>query len=363
MFSPRSRSLREGHDAWLRGDLDLAVERLEACRRARAGLADALFPLARALSERGEPERALAALDEALASAPASEAGRLFRALILIDHGRAAETLRDLEALAPRNVLAGGLRALSGWPENEGGEASRRLVLPPGALWLADVAGRILARLEMRFFRERPEEALDHHHKLYAGDPPPPSAREPFAARCIGKAERVASALPRPLRSLALGLLEVLRRLRVRPSKAEGDPVLEAFASKRFDEVERLVAALPFPTEGLLRRLLELLRRLALRPSPPRRDVDSEVFLGIALLARGEEAKALRHLADARRRHPDAADIHFIEGLCHARAGKAAEAAWSFVRAARLDDVGLNEVLGGVARKLGVEIGLAGRTG
>src|SRR5688572_14738856 len=75
-----------GCSAWLRGELDLAVERLEAALRARPGAPDALYALARALSERGELDRALLTIAEAISRDPAGEAGPLFRAIILHDH-------------------------------------------------------------------------------------------------------------------------------------------------------------------------------------------------------------------------------------------------------------------------------------
>ena len=166
MFFKVERMLRQGSRAWRQGELDRAVELLEAALAARPGSADAVFPLARALSERNEAGRALALLDGAIAREPASEPARVFRAIVLYDHGRTAEAGEELSRVSAENVIARALSALIDLrARNEGTES---ITIPRGARWIPDIAGRLLAIFEERFFRKEPEEAVSFHHTLFA---------------------------------------------------------------------------------------------------------------------------------------------------------------------------------------------------
>ena len=197
MFFKLRRRLREGRDAWRNGDLDRAVERLEEYLAGRPGSLDAVFPLARALAERGETERALSLLEPPLSAAkasPSAAAARLFRALILFDAdgGRLGRARPDVESLAG-NPIAAALPELERLALCE--LDSIELTIPRAARWMADVAGRLLAILEVRLEKRLPAEAVGSHLPFFAN-----------------------------------------------PNAARRNPLEKAFAAGRFDEVERQCA-------------------------------------------------------------------------------------------------------------------------
>src|SRR5262249_17021325 len=147
-----------------RGDLDAAVDRLEAAAR-DARSVDALYPLALARSERGELDRALETLDRAAALAHGKAPPAIFRALVLYDHHRDRDARESLRAAGAANIIARGLSALVGFRE---APQAAVLALPRGARWMAEIAGRLFALVEARLFEAGREVALGFHHEIFA---------------------------------------------------------------------------------------------------------------------------------------------------------------------------------------------------
>src|SRR5688572_8805966 len=164
------RSFREGHGAWLRGDLDRAVAMLEGSMLEAPKSPDPRLFLARALAERKETARALSVIDEAIALDPGGESGPLFRAIILLDAGDPGAGA----ALAgtTRSYLGAALLAL-----HESADADAPLVLPAPARWIPDASARLLARLEARLHARGAEGWIDVHHSAYAGDTEEPGPK------------------------------------------------------------------------------------------------------------------------------------------------------------------------------------------
>ena len=86
------------------------------------------------------------------------------------------------------------------------------------------------------------------------------------------------------------------------------------------------------------------------------RDLSSSVLHIFSLIATGEEGKAQRLERELGREHPASVDLHFLEGLALVPSGRTVEAAWCFARAARFEDVEVDETTASVAGKLGIEI-------
>jgi Flp pilus assembly protein TadD len=303
MLFEAERALQGGYRAWLHGELRKAISLLEASRAAAPGSADALFPLARALSEAGEQDRALSVIGEAVAREPSNPASFLFRAIILLDHGDAAGARADLDRVPASNPLALALRGLAAACERGAGSAAAPTAIAPAARWIADAAGRLLALLEVDFHAERRDEALGLHHNLFSPGP----AEGPRA-----------SGAPRP------GAFA-----RAKDWRAEVDG---AFRSRDFEHVERLHADATVPEAW--------------------HDAATRVHRAFALIALGREGIALRSIAAHLQAWPRSADLHFLAGLAHSMAGRRREAGWAFARAARLADVEVESVLRDVASRI-----------
>ena len=127
---------------------------------------------------------------------------------------------------------------------------------------------------------------------------------------------------------------EFHRRLFLPVSVKPMDPIEAAFLEYRYDEIERLGKDLD---------------------SVKSSSIDCLVF---SLLALGKDEPAGRVLTRALEGSPASADLHFLSGLRHSRFARRREAGWSFVRAARLADVDIGDVIGELAQKLGVTIQL-----
>jgi hypothetical protein len=322
------RLLRKGHAAWARGLIEFAVECLETVLARRPGAPEALFPLARAVAERGDAERALLLL-EPLAGAPRSadgggpgEVARVFRALILYDEARLGEARAELARTSPECVLGDALRELVSLSERRGepeaGGPAPEVLLPRGALWLPDVAGRLLALLEERFLREGRTAAERFHHELFWPPPALPEASE----REGGKAEDPGGGLQLPG-----------GRRGARLWRARIQALCEA---GRYREVR---AACRDP-----------------RVEDSWRDLASDVASGFSLIACGEEGEAACSIALRLRVHAGKSDLHFLLGLAHALLGDRRRAGWSFARAARLSDTDVHHVIRRQARELGVAL-------
>jgi tetratricopeptide (TPR) repeat protein len=301
MLFEAERALRGGYRAWLRGELGKAISLLESSRGAAPDSVDPLYPLARALSESGEGERALAVIGEAIAREPANPAGPLYRAIILHDHGDFAGARRDLDRVPAPNPLAQALRGLGALGEHGGcSPLAGPIPITPAARWIADAAGRILGVLEVEF-HARGADAMDFHHKL-------------FSPRANPADDHPARKRPRAL---------------ARPKEWRLE-VESAFRSKDFDRVEGLHNDVQADWS----------------------DTITQVHRAFALIALGREKGALIEIARHLLSQPEDADFHFLAGVAYARAGRCREAGWAFTRAARLADLDVESVIRDLASKI-----------
>jgi Flp pilus assembly protein TadD len=309
MLFEAERALRHGYRAWLRGELGKAISLLETSRAATPGSIDPLYPLSRALSESGEHDRAIAAIGEAIAAEPANPAGRLFRAIILLDHGDVAAARMDLEGIGESNPLRAALGALAAMAER-GARAdgpAGPVEIAHAARWIADAAGRILAVLEADLHAEHEGEAIDVHHGLFSTE--------------ADRARAGSSPEPRPPPVRASDRRAALAR---------------AFHDKDFQAVEQLHGD-PAANEDW-------------------RDTAARAQAAFALIALGKEDGALACIREWLESDPESLGLHFLAGVAHARAGRRREAGWSFTRAARLGDTEVEEFLRELSTKMAGKI-------
>ncbi len=319
----RQLSRAEAH--WARGELAEAHAALERLRKARGDRPEILFPLARVLFERGEPDAARDMLAAAAAAHPGSNAAAtLLGALGHYDYGdidRADELASELEG---ENAIAHTLRALirlEQTPERreadeiETNGKPSRLSLHRGALWIAETGGRLLAALETRLeARGRDAFASFHHRELTS---------QPDAARG-SSSEPAGSREPRP---------------GTPGTRADWAAALDrAFESADMPELIRVYECAPEGADW----------------SEPILDV----YYGYALVTTGVPGRALDCIASVLRDHPENAWAHFVGGLActgpKSRFGRIA----ALVRAFRHADHEIQRLTSPLARELGVEIDL-----
>ena len=298
--------------------MDRAVRELEAARAAVPASTAVLYHLARALSERNEKERALSTIDEAIAKDPDNSTGRVFRAIILYDHGELSAAREGISGLEETNILASALGALLGLREKLRAPAADRgapplaISMPLGARWLSDVAGRLLALLDECLHARFPKEALEMHCSLFV-----PQRRAPEAQEGSGPGPAGKGALPGSRK-------EWLERIET------------AFLSRRLDEVEALSGREDLPEDWP--------------------DLQVVIYRALSLMGLGRDGRALSLLEDEIEKGGPTADGHFLLGLCHARASRLAEAGWCFVRAARAADIEIDQFIQDLLEKLGVQV-------
>jgi tetratricopeptide (TPR) repeat protein len=196
LCSPIRRQLIAGSTAWHRGELDRAISILEAAASLQPTSPDPLLPLARARSEAGDLQGALADIDRAIERLPGSPAGPLYRGLILFDHGRLDEAAGQWEPLRAGNHLASALAQLIPLERTTGLPPS--IQLPPWARWFAEIAGRLAGTLETRYFAARPGEALSFHHAFRATETPRTPLEQAFARERFAEVEQLAARIAGP---------------------------------------------------------------------------------------------------------------------------------------------------------------------
>lgn len=298
------RHVERGQSAWLRGELERAATHLEAALRSRPELPEAVFALARTRFERGERLEAIGALAESMASGRFPKGGHLHLAWMRFDVGDHEALRADVAALGPDNHVAD---ALSRLEEVRAGTLAPA-DLPPAALWSAEIAGRVLALLEERRSRRVPLADDELHHALFSPVPPAP-------------APAGASGPEGP----------------VDPAPEPPPPV----APRQRKEWNKLL------TDRFARREFAAFLELWSHPEVPeawRAASDQETWL----FARVAASPAGDALGDARALVAEGSGdvgIHFLHGLAALRGGEAIEAAQAFVRAARLDDVQIHDVI------------------
>lgn len=289
------QQLEVGYRAWRQGRLDDAVATLSAVLEDHHGAWEAILPLARALAERGDTGKSIALLDDAQRDHGGSEAARSFRGLIHYDAGDVDAMTKTLAPLVSKNVLADALHALR--LEEESGEPAQ---FPDGALWLADIAGRLLALREERLYASSREEADAFHHGLLAAEPT--TSAQPSADDGFDNPRRWWSALD------------------------------AAFQGKDYAGVMRVYHHKTAPSEW--------------------RDNDATALYAFSLLATDAETRVEELLAQRLKEDSTSSDLHFLRGLAWSRRGRRVEAAWCYTRAARLADTDLYYLLEGVSKKL-----------
>lgn len=369
---------RRGYRAWLAGDLEEAERCYQSALRERPGSPDALCHYARALSELGRKDKALELLDEAERwSAPRSSTGateggrepggasageargadppasrpsavsRLYRAVVLHDHGDLVEARPIFESLRQENLLARAFLGLLDLREKlvGGGVAvpSTRVKLPLAARWLADVAGRALALLEQVYFASRPADAIEFHWSLFVPESTPPPARQETGPT----AQTAATDRSQPPVSGQGGMLSAPAEASQASTRshASADPckepdlmtrVEEAFLGAHYEEVTKICGE-GADTAGATEPLVGFYR-------------------AFSLMALGKHASALRLVERILAESRGDWDVHFLAGLCHSRSGAVRPAAWSFARAARLKDTYVDEILCRLPPRLGVAL-------
>ena len=125
------------------------LKRLEEIHAHRPGDARVAALLARARSERNDPDGALAAAEEARAGlGPA--AGLILRAEIFLDAGRRAEAralLEEARAAEPGNIATAGLCSVLDLDDSRRAQTTM-MSLPPGAIGCPPVLSRLILYLE-----------------------------------------------------------------------------------------------------------------------------------------------------------------------------------------------------------------------
>lgn len=278
------RAIRAATADWSVGALDRAISTLEPLFDPIPLPPESVYVLARARSERGDCQGALSTLDRPTNPPADPRVVKLFRALILYDHGQISGARKQLEDLESSNPIAGAMLSLIQFGADE---SRAELRIPRAAAWMADVSGRLLAILESRLAAQGEKELLDAHRPLFL----------PIAAK-------------------------------------PGHPIEAAFVESRYEDIERLHAG--DDETG---------------PS----NVDYLVF---SLIALGKDEKAGVALSRALEERPASDDLHFLCGLLHSRFRRQRDAGWSFVRAARLADVFVGDLIAELSQKLGITIRL-----
>lgn len=294
MFKSQTQ-LEDGYKAWRQGRLAAAISGLRAVLEDAPGAWEATLPLARALAEDGETAEALALLEGAEQSHGDSEAARSFRGVIQFDAGDFGALTGTLAPLLSKNVLADALQALR--EEEESGTAA---VYPDGSLWLADIAGRLLALREERLYACARGEADAFHHGLLAAEAAGAEGHTPVD--------------------------------RYNDARAWWTDLDHAFQTKAYHDVARVYRHKTAQSDW--------------------RDNDATALYAFSLLATDEEARVEELLRPRLGEDSTSSDLHFLRGLAWSRRGRRCEAAWCYARAARLADTDLHFVLQGVSNAL-----------
>lgn len=303
------KALHSGYQAWQRGDVNTAVEILENVLAERPGALEAIFPLARALHEKGESDRALAVLDGAIEDLVDKTGALAHRAIIRFDVGDDDGLKHDLQALGSDNPMANALSALAGARRGDWKIA----LLPAFSLWNAELVGRLLAILEELYAQRRETKDDVFHHRLFSSS---------AAASDVEKSDGAAAASPLP-KSFS--------------KRADWiDELNGRFDARDFDAVLTLARHKDLAEEWL--------------------DESSCAFEIFASLTRETSGKTLSIADKALATHGPSLDLHFLRGLALIRNGETSAASHAFVRAARSADTILYDVVTTLALELDISL-------
>ena len=304
------KALDSGYQAWQRGDVNTAVKILENVLAERPGAIEALFPLARALHEKGESDRAITVLDGAIEDLVDKTGALSHRAIIRFDVGDDEGLNHDVQALGSDNPMANALRALAGARCGDWKIA----LLPAFSLWNAELVGRLLAILEDIYAQRRETKDDFFHHRLFS-----------TSAAAVADVEGSdTAAAPTPLPKSFSKRAEWV------------DELIGRFDTRDFDAVLALTRHKDLAEEWL--------------------DESSSSLEVFASLAREPIGKTLGLVDKALATHGPSLDLHFLRGLALIRDGKTSAASHAFVRAARSADTVLYDVVTTLARELDISL-------
>ena len=319
----------------MRGDLEAALERFHAALQSAPHALEALYPMARVLAENGRKDQALAILDQTEALDESGYVRQVFSAALHYDYGDWDKARSAVEGLGERNILAEALGALIDF------ETTRRDRLPlhRGALWLSEVAGRLLAQLEARLLEKGQAAASTFHQRLFTD-----SGTASDSSGAQGAADPGCGEPTQESKQAAAG--------ESAEAAAKAGERTEPFQIDK-DWWEALEAAFSAGDHLLVTRLY---RR---REVPAKwRDVVSGVLNGYSLIALGEGKRALAASRSLLKEHASSAWAHFLAGLAHSALEDRRDAIYSFVRAARRSDIEMHHVVMELARGLKISIEL-----
>ena len=292
------RSVRKGVAAWHRGDLENANEHLRAALGGAGDCIEALLPLARVTSELGDAEEALELLARAEATPSASESARVYRALVLYDHGRFEESAEIAREFAKANPLAAAVLQLV----ELGANATRsQAELPLEARWLADVSGRYVALLEERLHQRNPDGVTEFHHRFLEPGATPAAANPAEAKPPANEKEWQAR-------------------------------IEKHFTEKAFEDLCRVYEANDVDDRW--------------------RDLNAQLNYAFASTAISKADRAEALMASQVPAHGRDPLVHLIRGLAQIRLGQSTGAAWSFVRVARRADITVDNLVRALEEEL-----------
>lgn len=325
------------------------LKRLEEIHAHRPGDARVAALLARARSERNDPDGALAAAGEARAGlGPA--AGLILLAEIFLDAGRRAEAralLEEARAAEPGNIAAAGLCSVLDLDDPRRAQAAM-MSLPPGAIGCPPVLSRLLLYLEGEM------------EKRAAGGPTPPGFhqartalfrprldREMFrafwlegAGRFLARTEKRArmarkSAVRSALRAGDLaGAAEILAA-QPPPGRGRWDPTL-------IQEERLLALEIAFVLErfGESTRLHRELLKAGGDPGNPY----PAALAAYSLLVEGKIDRAREVLAPALEAFRGLADLRHLAALAELKRGSPQRAAAELRRAVLHNDIAMSQL-------------------
>lgn len=297
------KALRTGRNAWLRGELQTAVESLQKAMRCAEHAPEVVYPLARVMSEQGDKDGALAMLENAASHTHFQHVGEVFRGLILYDHGDTEGAREALSRLNSSNALGVCLIGLLDFDAKK----HRKFRVHRGGRWVSDIAGRLLAALEEELHHSQAEADAFHQRLFTSSDDTPLPTND---------------ATPSP----------------------------DSFDSSS-QWWEALEAAM---REGDHDRLIAIHDRADV--SEKWRDVYSSLFKAFSLLASDRSKTAEALLAKLTQENTTLVWTHFLSGLTAVRRQDRRQAIASFVRAARNADIDMDGVIRKLAQELHIEI-------
>ena len=305
------KALDSGSRAWQRGELDRAVSLLEEAHAEYPDADDATFPLARAVHELGQSDRAIALLETEGAKSTSESGRRAHRALIHYDLRDTKAFDADLLALGTDNPVARALRAVA---DARGGHWD--VEFPSFTLSNAEINARLLVVLQSVYLGKTEPAQDEFHHEKLRYEPLQKSKQDAVLDEKVAAADRP----PKSFEDEG-EWLECLGR---------------SFNAKKF-ELTLAIAEHDSVEDGW-------------------HDDYSASFVTFATLATAPAGKAVRRASRAIEKHGGSAVSHFLHALALIRDDDLALAGHAFARAARCDDLAFHEVITDLAKELEIDL-------